>query len=162
MSYSTLYLVFKTRTKIINEYRNGHGTAPPLWDLLCEKHLHKEPHYWLVNEDPKELWALYENSSVPLYRRFTLFMTFDRAVVDRPDFQRAVECCQKLYQEIKNTKPNMVNHWQSIADDIKNIGKIDHRALGIGLGCTSVCDPWEEWEPKKDRTIWKSSKYLHN
>jgi len=157
MSYSTLWLVYKTRTRSIKEYRNGHGTAPPLWDMLCEQYLHKEPHYWLLNKNPKDLWALYKDKTIPLYKRFTFFMTFDRAVVDPSDFQRAIECCQKLYLEIEAEKPNYVNHWQSIADDIKNIGKIDYRAQGIALGCTSVSDPWEFWEEKKDKTIWKTS-----
>jgi hypothetical protein len=36
MSYTSLYKVFKTKRVELDEFRNGHGSGPPVWDYLTK------------------------------------------------------------------------------------------------------------------------------
>jgi hypothetical protein len=153
MSCSTLYKVYKTKVVSVERFKNGHGTAAVLWGHLCEKYLNMERHSWLMG-DCKNLWALYNNPNIPEHLRFALMATFDDGVVELCDMQRAADYALATYETIH--EKDMVNHWLHLsAAYSRHVGAKDRRCVGLGLGCTSVSDPWEDFESRKPFSIMR-------
>lgn len=145
MSSSTLYEVFKTTARPINKYRNGHGSAPPVWGYLGGEYLGWDG--YMFSRDMGPLWKLFYDQSVPSYLQFALGFTFDGALLDPSKLKQCADWSEMTYEALLHSKhwgPDKVNHWHAIAEDLRNY-KCDKRALGVGIGCTSVCDPWESW-----------------
>ena len=152
MSYSTLYKVFKTKAVPHCEFQNGWGSAPPVWGWLCEKYLGGEN--WMIS---KGLWALGKNPTVPAHMRFALLLTFDYGIVTPPDFQEAARLSRMVYADLRAWSPQHVNHWEKIAAVFEALSvKKTPRLLGIGLGCTSVSDPWEDFTSRQPFNIFEA------
>ena len=151
MSTSDLYTVFKTKSRHIAEYSNGHGTAPAIWGYLCNKYLHMERHSWISGVQ-KDLWNLADNPDVPKELRIVHAFTFDRAICPIDKIDELADACDKVYTLTHEDCPNNVNHWQAVANSLRNVKK-DKRALGIGLSCTSISDPWCDWNGKQYK-VW--------
>lgn len=146
MSYSTIWKVYKTTCTTYTELRNGHGSAPPVWDWLSVNYLNKES--WIMSRDEKALWALYKNQSVPRHMRFALLATFDDGLVEVNDLEEASRLARLVYETTHI--PQYVNHWLDISEAYKKLSvSKDTRLHGVAIGCTSVSDPWEE---RKERT----------
>jgi hypothetical protein len=148
MSSSTLYAVFRTTATRIAEYRNSYGTAPAIWGHMCEEYLHEDRSSWLFGVRDKGLWDLAKNPAVPEHLRLCHVFTFDHALVPRDCLGRMADALNLAYSDLIRRHPNHVNHWQAIAADLRK-AKVDRRALGIGLGCTSVADPWASYRHTK-------------
>ena len=103
------------------------------------------------------LWALDEDKRVPEHMRMAHRFTFDGAICP---FDRAEDLSRSLkfaYAETHIEHPNKVNHWDAIADTLlkADFGRVmDKRALGFGLSCTSVSDPWGDWATSEKRKVW--------
>lgn len=138
MSFSALYAVSKTKARSIGEFRNSHGTAPLIWDYLCQQFLGKERGGWLFG-DNSALWALQRDERVHMSVRMTLCWTCDGAICPTSRLAELVTACEDTGKICAVNQH--VNHWQALADAIK-AHKPRGTTLGLGLSCTSVCDPW--------------------
>lgn len=152
MSYSTLYKVYKTKAVSYREFRNGHGTAAVLWTYLCNKYLNGAQ--WYLERDSNRLWALYNNLDVPEHMRFGLMVTFDNAVVEMQDLAKASDLAAMVYDTIYDE--SKVNHWRDLSHAYMDLSKYkDKRIVGIGLGCTSVSDPWENFDARTPFSVMR-------
>lgn len=144
MSTSNLYLVYKTKVREVAEFRNGHGSAPPLWGWLGMNFLGWERNSdWLFSKDMRPLWNLAKDDRVPEWARICLAMTLDRAIITVEHQQVAANACLKCHEVIDAWPEwaNCVNHWKAIGEAIATV-KIPKRSAGLGLSCTSVSDVW--------------------
>lgn len=140
MSSSSLYKVYKTKTKEIAEFRNGWGTAPVIWGYLLEKYLHLDKLAWFGNdENQKKLWKLITDSSVPTNLRLVLGLTLDDAICPYVKKDELAKACQEVFEFTYDSKS--VNHWKSVGESLK-LCKPDKKMIGIALSCTSVADQW--------------------
>ncbi|RYD62149.1 MAG: hypothetical protein EOP83_15330 [Verrucomicrobiaceae bacterium] len=145
MSESTLYEVFRTKVYMIDEYKNGRGSGPILWDYLAETYLGGRIGF---GEGYDPLWALGRDRRVPMEERLCLVMTFDNAVIE-PDRIRelALACCAVA----PRLNPLYENHWGAFGATLGDYKVRDHRMLGIALNCTSVEDQWRYGQPQKKK-----------
>jgi len=145
MSRTTIWNIYKTKATIHSELSNAWLSAPPLWNFLCSTYL--EGKNWLQETYTSALWDLWKNSNVPVFLRCSLLMTFDKGVVLVDDLPDAAEYCRHTHHFLGNN-----SHWNSIAEALADIWMLhDYRLFGVGLGCTSVSDPW--WGYNKNQ--WK-------
>lgn len=140
MSTSALCAVFKTKAVELAEYRNGWGTGPLIWDYLSKCYLDSKG--WHTAGD--ELWRLSKDESVPFSLRAAHVMTFDQALVRPGDLQSFGCLIEEAATVLSDWNPDYVNHFAAIASDLKS-ARLDRRALGVGLCCTSVSDAWRSW-----------------
>ena len=175
VSHSTLWLVHKTTARVLAEYRNGHGSAPPIWDLLWSRYVERGRRFPIHTERRHgELWALASERRVAESHRIALGLTFDRVVVSLApaSLVRVADALDEVHREILDTDypmseyefsrgkwtwthlPAIARHLRACSmpctcDDARCLGKVFRRisrgALGIGLGCTSVNDLFEGW-----------------
>lgn len=153
MNTSTLYAVYKTKVTPINEYRNGYGTAPSLWDYLCQKYLF-EKFNMFDRALCDRVWALWKSDKPHDSEKFTLMLTFDCGIIAPENLPLLIEGCEMADREIKSRFPTHANHWGAIAIDLKEqVDKKDSRLIGFGLGYTSVSDPWHEYPEHRKAEI---------
>jgi len=154
MSYSTIWKVYKTKAVSVIELGNSHGSAPPVWDWLCNHYLNGK--HWMTRDDNKDLWQLRKNPAVPKHMRFGLLLTFDNAIILPIHLEEAAQLCYRVYDTTFN--PQYVNHWSRIGEELHKLRDIKNkRLMGIALGCTSVSDPW--WD-RKSREPFNVMDYL--
>jgi hypothetical protein len=187
MSHSTLWACYRTKVVRLAEYRNGHGSAPPIWDLLWSTYVEQGMKLPLMREERlRELWALGTDPKVAEHHRLALQFTFDRCVVPSSLWQTMATALRTCHSEIvgrplrwaplyigaKESEPTawewshlpaIARHLETLADpslipvcdsDCTGCDKsrarryfvqvVRPRAIGVGLGCTSVSDPFEE------------------
>lgn len=163
VSYSSLYQVFRTKVRRVEEYRNGHGSGPPIWDLLWQnvRPGFKVP---LFDDDLTPLWDLWKDPKVPRHQRLALQLTFDCAVCPPKLVDEMAGALVKCGKEILALGPLKWDldspprdgwswhHLDRIAADMLTT-KLDGRALGFGLCCTSVSDPWFDGYPESRRLV---------
>ena len=151
MSYTSLYKVFKTKRVEIAEFRNGHGSGPPVWDYLTKTYLGES--YWFSAGD--KLWALARDKRVPLDIRMAHAFTFDYAIVLPEHFTRMSEACATMNRTLEAWPgwKDCVNHWGAFSELFKTL-KVGKRCQGVGMRCTSVCDVWDSYPRRgKDRVF---------
>lgn len=140
MSYTTVYAVcFRTSVEEIAELRNAWGSAPVVWDAMCQRYLGRES--W--RGDDKPLWALARDPRVPECERAVHAMTFDRAYVKAADIPQAIEHVQEFLDR-NPVSLERENHWPKIIELMKGLGE----GCGIAFHMTSVSadDYWRgEW-----------------
>jgi hypothetical protein len=122
------------------EFHNSWGSAAVVWGELCELK-YNDRSYWLISRDNnilRKFWKLSEDKTLPLAVRAVFMMTFDRALITRKYFGRAVSDILE-YLKFFPPNPQEVNHWWSISEKIKEIeAKTDWPAIGFHI--TSVSD----------------------
>jgi hypothetical protein len=149
MSESTLYEVFLTKVNYIEEFKNGHGTGPVIWDYLAKTYLNL-PDGLGFGGDDKPLWALARDPRVPLEQRIVHTMTFDHAIITPGTIREAALACIAVASLLPEDR---VNHWGEIGTVLGDYVVRDNRLQGIGLNCTSVCDQWRGVVPRKIKNI---------
>jgi len=154
MSYTTVKALWPgEKHEDLEELRNSHGSAPVIWDLMCQEYLGtKEFGYDRVIDD---LWPLWKRCDIPEYRRAVLMMTYDRVYVIKADYERAAKDIRAFLKDYP-PKPERVNHWTRIAEIYESNPDIP----AIGLYCTSVSeDPfagtWDEEKDEEGPTDWE-------
>jgi hypothetical protein len=127
MSYSTIYSIkFSKQCEEIAELRNGHGSAPVIWDALGQKYLGLRP-FAFTDE---RIWKLYEDKSIPAHHRAVLIMTFDHAYLKKANFKRAAQDIRKFLADFPRD-PQYVNHWPKIAEILESSDVEDVQNIGI-------------------------------
>jgi hypothetical protein len=151
MSSSTLYRVYRTKTVAWARYRGSAGTGTVLWQYMAERYLRRELG-WL--DEMQEVWDLSLDPRVPRPWRMALEFTFDRWVCPPSLLASLAEACTEVGDTITQWKPTWLNHWSAMGGALQNVAaRTDSRWLGVGLGCTSICDPWEEWHPRRELIV---------
>jgi hypothetical protein len=143
MSYTSLYKIYKTKRVESDEFRNGHGSGPPVWEYLTSTYIGDGTYWFSAGE---KLWALARDKRVPLDVRLCHAFTFDYAIVPPKHFGRMSEACATM-NGILAAWPKWngcVNHWGAFSETFKTL-KVDKRCLGVGMRCTSVCDVWDDY-----------------
>jgi len=103
-----------------------------------------------------ELWSLADSIyslKVPRELRLVHAFSLDRAVCPINKIEDLANCCEKAYEVIFKKEPTHINHWKRLADELRNI-KPNKKSLGIGLSCSSVCDPWIDWNGNDMDRLW--------
>ncbi len=150
MSTSDLYFVNKKSTRHIAEFRDGHGTAPVLWSVLCVEYLGWDEYDWSFGHEGKmrSLWELAFDPRVPFHLRLCHAFTFDRAVCPKDKLLELASACVETSDKIP---PGKINHWKAIADMLLKL-RTPGQSIGVALSPTSVSDCWLDW--KGQTKIW--------
>lgn len=144
MSSTSVNIVFKTRARWITDLHNGHGSGQAIWDYINTK-INGEPLPMLGNVE--NFWPLWKSDCLSREEKAVLLSSYDWAVVEKDHLLEFSEACKKVHPMIIDTTNWTWSHWGSIGIVAKaKSEKIDHRAIGLGVGCTSVCDEWEQFE----------------
>lgn len=153
MSYTSIKAIWPgKRSATIAKLSNSWGSAPVIWNALCEKHrLGRQvvgggflPCYFGLDDNPHRLWDLYSDISIPLAHRAVLGLTFDRAYVEQANYTRMAANIRTFLADFP-VPAGHANHWPYIAKFLADLP--DYPA--IGLHCTSVSEdpflgPWNE------------------
>lgn len=136
MSYTTILgLTLSNNSnsaiKEIKELHNSHGSAPVIWDKMCQIYLKTKP--FSYHNEIDELWPLSLDLSIPEYQRAVLVMTYDKAYVSKDNYKRAANDIRKWLEEFP-PGDEYINHWPEIA----LIYESNPNFEAIGLHCTSV------------------------
>jgi hypothetical protein len=159
MSYTTLYSVYKTKVKVIEEYRNSHGSAPPVWEYVTQKYCGKPPDAYIFFAPWMEKVYRPETlSKLPEHWRRVLLFLADGALIKDANLQQFSANCKSVFDELQ-AWPEwggriFVNHWAAIGIDFAKL-RPNKRRIGVGIGCTSVSDPWEEYSSAHGE-LWKA------
>jgi len=128
----------------LKELRNSWGSAPVIWDALCQKYYGCEPHGYSFDGTLDKLWPRYQDLSIPEYERAALMLTFDRAYVSKEHYDRMATDIGR-WLETHPPKKDRVNHWV----ELQKIFESNPDCPAIGLQCTTVSDnpfhgSWDE------------------
>lgn len=138
------------------EFRNSHGSAPVVWDLIAQKYLGLQPFHYSFHTE--KLWPLWKDLTIPEHHRAVLAMTYDDTVIIKTDFKRAAEDIRKFLEDFP-VNPEYVNHWPAILEIFEGNPDCD----AIGFYWTSVSeDPFqgdwneetEDYEPLNWKRYW--------
>lgn len=136
MSYTTILKITPGKSvEDLQVLRNSYGSAPVVWDHLCQDILKLEQYNWLNMENLDRLWKKWDDFTIAEFKRALLMMTFDKAYVSRPNYLRAARDI-RLWLDVFPVKENYVNHWPRIAEIYES--KPDCEAIAIYH--TSVSD----------------------
>jgi len=146
MSTSDLYLIFRKSVRHLKEYRNGWGSGARIWTFMQNRYLPGSRNW--IHGNNQALWDLAKDQSVPLHQRLCLAFTFDQSACPIERMAELGEAMKTMGRECDDDEPNSVNHMPKIGADLCELAKekLDHRAIGIGLECTSVNDLWLQWK----------------
>jgi hypothetical protein len=153
MSYTTIKAIDPgVKHWDIEELHNSHGSAPVIWDAICQKYL-GDSYAWL-GRGAERLWPLWKDCTIPKHQRAVLFMTYDRVYVVKADYKRAAEDIRAFLRDFPQN-PNRVNHWPRMIELFES----DPDIPAIGLYCTSVSEdpfdgPWNEEKEEHDQPDW--------
>ncbi len=151
MSYTSVYAVYKTKATNLKELRNGYGSGSAIWDYIALKLTGKK----LPMFDKLDwFWPLWKDPRLNDNERAVLLSTYDYAVVEVEYLKEFSKACKKVSNSIISDTEWTWNHFADIGEQSEILSKKhDYRCVGLGIGCTSVCDPWEFWEPK-EKECW--------
>jgi hypothetical protein len=160
LSTSDLYLLNSKSVRHIAEFRNGWGSGPMAWDHLAAKYIPEKPLFALDEAHMTKVWALFEDPRLARHERIALALTFDRSFVAVGDLKAAGEACARFGAECEAAR--RVNHWPAIGAALLMTagGRIGPHARGVGLSCTSVCDPWADATPAQLANAWSIFEHL--
>lgn len=145
MSYTSVYELYKTKVNCISELRNGHGSGPAIWDYISQK-LYGEKFNMF---DDEKFWSSYKDLRLSRDEKAVLLATYDKAFIEVGHLKEFASACKKLHALIIYKTQWEWGHFEAIGDIAEKLHeKHDSRCLGLAIGCTSVCDIWEQESPK--------------
>ena len=162
MSYSTLYLVFKTKARPIAEYHNGWGTGPAAWTLMSMVACGKDesmPPYIGGEEAQKEFWHRLYSPNLTDAQRLGILLTYDGSIIEPNGLAQASVMCRQFHRDILAKTHWTWSHFGAIGETLAELANkgVDKRSIGVGLNCTSVCDVWQEYnylKGKPKKPLW--------
>lgn len=150
MSYTSVYAVYKTKATSLSEFGNGHGSGPAIWDYISIK-LFKRKFSCFGDND--EFWKSYKDNRLSRNEKAVLLSTYDMAIVEVDHLEEFAAACKEIHDLIINETHWTWNHFKDIGEQAEALNKKhDYRCLGLGIGCTSVCDPWEPYNFEKNKS----------
>jgi hypothetical protein len=149
MSYTSLYSIFKTKAVCFKELRNSYGTGMAVWDYISMKYTGD---YFSLYGDVENFWLLWKDERLSENERAVLLSTYDYFFVETEHLNRFSEACKDVHRQILEKTRWSWSHFETIGEEAAAMHKKhDYRCLGLGIGCTSVCDPWESWKPEQNK-----------
>lgn len=164
MSCTTVYEIYKTKASAIKELRNSHGSGPAIWNYISLKCTGKK-FQWYPEEETKKFWPLWKSPLLNDSERAVLLCTYDMGYVEINKLYEFSAACFELHKKIIGKTDWTWSHFEAIGNEAVGLyAKHDHRCLGLGVGCTSVSDPWEFWKPKDDKAwrVYETIDALHS
>ena len=157
MSYSTLYIVFKTKAVEYQEYNNGWGTLPAalsMMTFISKGASECLPPYSLTPEETQVWWNLWQSPLLTGAEKFCILLCYDNLIVLPENFALASEFCLEGHNSILTKTDWTWSHFEAIGKDFAKLAesKLDYRAIGAGLNCTSIHDVWSEYTYLKGKT----------
>lgn len=150
MSYTSLYAIYKTKAVCIKELQNGWGTGPSVWDYISVK---CNGDHFNIHGDDDKFWDLWKDSRLSDDERAVLLSTYDYAFVEVRYLEEFSKACKVVHPKIIDKTRWSWSHFEKIGECAAALyKKHDYRCLGLGIGCTSVCDPWEFWKPEQNKS----------
>lgn len=127
--------------------RNSHGSAPVIWDALCQELCRTKPFEYSIGDNLDKLWPRWRDLSIPDYKRAVLMMTYDLAYVRKEHYARAASDIRKWLTDYP-VNSEYVNHWPEIAEFYESNLSYD----AIAIHQTSVTkNPFEgEWDDEQE------------
>jgi len=149
MSYTTIIHVYPNdKIESGKELSNSHGSAPFVWNLLCQKYCGTKPYGYFTGRALDRLCPRYRDQSVPLAHRAVLAMTFDFSYVAKKDYAQAAQHIREFLEEFKDN--THVNHWPWIA----SMYEANPNVPGIGIYHTSVSEnPYMKWDESLEQEV---------
>lgn len=136
MSYTTILKITPEKSvETLMTLQNSYGSAPVIWDNLCQDILKLGKHRWFDMESLDRLWKRWNDLSIVEFKRALLMMTFDMAYVSRSNYHRAARDIRLWLDEFP-VQENYVNHWPKIAEIYESQPDCD----AIAIYHTSVSD----------------------
>lgn len=148
MSYSTLLAIYPgEKVEDIEELRNSHGSAPIVWDAMCQRYEGSEPFRCMFDGSLNRLWPRWSDQSIPEHHRAVLMMTYDHSWVAKANYARAAADIEAWLRDF-HIDAKYVNHWPHVAALLKS----DPPYPGFAIYQTSVSDnPWHgPWDDEKE------------
>lgn len=148
MSYSTVLAIYPNeKVEDVEELRNSHGSAPIVWDAMCQRYEGAAPFRCMWDGSLDRLWPRWKDASLPEHHRAVLMMTYDHAWVAKANYARAAADIRAWLKDF-NVDAKYVNHWPRLAD----IFESDPPHPGIAIYQTSVSEnPWQgEYDEEKE------------
>jgi len=150
MSSTSVYAIYKTKASHIDEYHNGHGSGPAIWDYISMKLTGQE--FQMFGDDLDSFWKSWKDKRLSRNEKAVLLSTYDNAVIEIKYMEEFSKACIEVHNLINNGSKWTWNHFSDIGKTANKLAfKHDHRCIGFGIGCTSICDPWEFWDPKQGK-----------
>lgn len=153
MSTTTIKSVWPgEKAEDLRELRNSHGSAPVVWNEIAKHYLGLKDLEYIFHDEA--VWPLYKRADMPSHHRNVLLMTYDRAMVLKPNYKQAAADIRAFLADFP-VNLDRVNHWPSIADLFDS----DPDCPAIGFYMTSVGeDPfvgdWNEEAEDYDAPDW--------
>ena len=142
MSCTTVYAVYKTKATRLKELKNGHGSGPAIWDYISTKCDGKR--FNMFGPDLESFWKLWKDNRLTKNERAVLLCTYDMGFVEVERLQDFAAACKEVHERILADTQWTWSHFEEIGNAADALSKNhDHRCVGLGIGCTSVSDPWE-------------------
>lgn len=152
MSYSTLYLINTDYEFDCNEeFHNGWGSSPIVWDLLCERYRDKiipveDGGFVLFAKLWQGLIKQYKELELTWWEYNSLIWANTATVHKREDFEILA---QSLREFQKGVSPDRVSHLLDVAKILEE-HKDNPLILGMCYYATSVADnPWIDPETQE-------------
>ncbi|MCB1715863.1 MAG: hypothetical protein KDK05_12105 [Candidatus Competibacteraceae bacterium] len=148
MSYSTIMSVGPNRQpEVILGLRNSHGSAPVIWDKLCQELYGLRPFEYSIGDTLDKLWPRWRDLSIPEHKRAVLMMTYDLAYIRKEHYARAASDIRKWLADYP-VNSEYVNHWPRIAEFYESNPGYD----AIAIHQTSVSENpfYGEWDDEKE------------
>jgi hypothetical protein len=154
MSYTSLYEIYKTKAVSFKELGNEHGSGPAIWDYIALKCTGGK--FPMFGADTKGFWAPWKDERLSENEKAVLLSTYDQAVIEIDKLDIFSKACEEVHHKILSDSNWEWSHFESIGEQALSLyEKHDYRCLGLAIGCTSVCDPWEFWKPGEgEREPW--------
>ena len=156
MSTTSVYELFNTKVNCVAELRNGHGSGPAIWGYIANKLYRKD--FYQMND--KEFWLSYKDDRLDCDEKAVLLSTYDNAFVEVDNLAEFAGSCRKVHKLIVATTTWDWSHFEDIGNAAEIMHKKhDRRCKGLAIGCTSVCDIWEQESPKNIKS-WGVYEYI--
>ena len=150
MSTTAVYALFKTKVICIGEFHNGHGSGPAIWNYISEK-LYGEKFNMF---DDNKFWPSYKSAKLSRDEKAVLLSTYDNAFIEVEHLSEFANACRKVHVLIISATDWEWSHFDAIGNAAEELHKKhEYRCKGLAIGCTSVCDIWEQENPE-DINSW--------
>lgn len=144
MSYTQIIQLWPGTNRMEDgpEFSNSHGTAPHIWEALCDYYMNGQS--WLTgNNVVKRLWEeklrdIRRPRAIPHQVAYVL-VSYDRVYVKAENFIRLAKDLEQFFRDFPGN-PEWVDHWPSIIKYLRSKPNCE----AIGFYWTSVGDNY--WE----------------